>query len=84
MTAHAGDALSHVNFLHRSDVVLTVLGRLKTPFDRAAEIARPSRERRFRPYLHGGHEGSGRNEPGLFFSFEHYLNKSSPRRGLQY
>jgi hypothetical protein len=33
--------------------------------------------------LHGGHERSGRNEPGRFFSFEHYLNKSLPKRGLQ-
>ena len=81
MTARAGDALSHVNFLHRvkTPFLSCHFGHLKcSAFDHAAGIATgPSRAATlFRPYLHGGHERSGRNRTGPLFSLALYLRKS--------
>jgi hypothetical protein len=79
MTARSGDALLHVNFQARPDVVFDGHQLSQIRLRRThRNIALRSRSDWFRPYLHGGHERSGRNEWDRFFSFEHYLNKSSP------
>jgi hypothetical protein len=78
MTARSGDALSHANFQAQAHVVFDddQLSRIRLRRTHR-NIALPWPDW-FRPNLHGGHERSGRNEPVRFFSFEHYLNKSSP------
>jgi hypothetical protein len=64
MTARSGDALSHVNFQAGQTPFLTAIKLSQIRLRRThRDIALRPRSDWFRPYLHGGHERSGRNEP---------------------
>jgi hypothetical protein len=85
MTARSGDALLHVNFQARPDVVVDGerLPRIRLDAPHPNIALGRGRISSARICI-AGMSGASRNEPGFFVSFEHYLNKSSPQQGLQY
>jgi hypothetical protein len=76
MTARSGDALSHVKFQARRDIVLTTIGCLGSRLHPLRLIVVNRGRVRSCRICMTGMSGHTRNESGGPPSFEHYLRKS--------